>query len=181
MPTENERKYVLINEPNVVQEIAKRADRLLAIEQAWLENGLRIRKIFGPHYEEPIFKATFKQRVPKRLIEIETDIDERDYFDLLPLTKQVLQKTRYIIPMGSLKWEVDLFYDRKRSNLYFVMAEIELPEGVSNPPSIPNFISDNLLFEVPIDNTDFASKKLQDIEYAIGIYNQLFEEKFNGE
>ena len=181
MPTENERKFVLINEPNVVQEIAKRADRLLAIEQAWLSSGFRIRKIFGPHYEDPIYKATFKHRVPKRLIEIETEIDERDYFDLLPICDNVLQKTRYVIPMGALKREVDLFYDKKRSNLYFVMAEIELPEGIINPPTIPNFISDNLLFAVPEDNVEYTSRKLQDIEYAIGKYNKLFEEKFNGE
>ncbi len=181
MPTENERKYVLLNEPNVIQTIAKRSERILAIEQAWLDGGLRIRKIFGQHYPDPIYKATFKQRIPKRLIEIETDIDERDYFDLLPLCSIVLQKTRYVIPMGALNWEVDLFYDRKRSNRYFVMAEIELPEGVINPPSIPNFISDNLLYEVPVDNMEFTSKKLEDIEYAIELYNELFEEKFNGE
>ena len=185
MPTENERKYVLINEPPVVQEISKRADRLLAIEQAWLHHGkhwnFRIRKTFGPHYPDPIYNATFKQHVSKRLIEIETDIDERDYFDLLKQTDSILQKTRYVIPVGALKWEVDLFYDKKRSNLYFVMAEIELPEGTTNPPSIPDFISNNLLFEVPVDNTKFSSRKLQNIEHAIEMYNQLFEEKYNGQ
>ena len=29
MPTENERKFVLLNEPNVIQSIAKRADKIL--------------------------------------------------------------------------------------------------------------------------------------------------------
>lgn len=185
MPTENERKYVLINEPKVVHEIATKANRILAIEQAWLYHGknwtYRIRKIYGPHYPDPIYKATFKQKVQKRLIEIETDIDERDYYDLLNLSDTILHKTRYIIPVGALKWEVDLFYNEKRSNLYFVMAEVELPEGTKGPALIPSFISDNLLFEVPADNIEFSSRKLQNIEYAIGTYNQLFEEKYNGE
>ena len=162
MPTENERKYVLFNESNVVQEIAKKSDRILAIEQAWLHHGknwnYRIRKIFGPHYPDPIYKSTFKQQTSNRLIEIETDIDERDYFDLLKLSDSILHKTRYVIPIGSLKWEVDLFYDNKRSNLYFVMAEVELPEGIENPPYLPDFISDNLLFEVPIDNIECSNR-----------------------
>ena len=185
MPTENERKYVLLIEPNVQQLIAKKANRLLAIEQGWIHHGegwnIRVRKTFGPHYPDPRYQATFKQDVPSRLIEIETDIDERDYYDLLKLSDSVLQKTRYVIPVGVLKWEIDFFYDSKRSNLYFVMAEVELPEGILNPPSIPDFISDHLLFEVPSDNTKFSSRKLQNIEYAIGEkYNQLFEDKYDG-
>lgn len=185
MPTENERKFILINEPAVVYKISKKAQKLLAIEQAWIHNGndwnIRIRKIFGPSYPDPIYKATYKQQVPKRLIEIETEIDERDYQDLLLLSDSVLHKTRYIIPVGSLKWEIDLFYDKRRTNLYFVMAEIELPEGVERPTTIPDIISENLLFEVPIWNNEFSSIKLQNIEYAISRYNELLEENYNVE
>ena len=172
MPTENERKYILLNEPSVIHSIAKKAQKILAIEQAWLHNGkgwnLRIRKTFGPHFSEPKFYLTYKQNTDKRLIEIETEIEERDYYDLLKLSSNTtLQKTRYVIPVGVLKWEIDLFYDKKRTIPYFVMAEVELPEGTKTPKIIPNFVLDNLVLEVPIGNNQYSSRKLQDIEYAI--------------
>lgn len=183
MPTENERKYVLLNEPAVIDRVAKKAQKIYAIEQAWVQYGkgwnLRIRKKFGPILSEPKFYLTYKQNTNKRLIEIENEIEERDYYDLLKLTDSILQKTRYVIPIGALNWEVDLFFDSKRSNVYFVMAEIELPEGTHKPKAVPDFVLDNLLFEVPIDNNQFTSRKLQDIEYAVGLYNSIIEEKFN--
>jgi len=182
MPTENERKYVLYNDPAVIHEIAKKAQKLLAIEQAWPHNGpkwsVRIRKVSGPHFSNPQYFMTYKRKVSQRLIEIETVIEERDYYDILnssDTNKTILQKTRYIIPSGALKWEVDLFYNQKRTEIYFVMAEIELPEGVMAPVSVPDFIKTNLLFEVPYDNTSFTSRKLQDIEYASSSYNKLME------
>ena len=186
MPTENERKYVLINDPVIVYELSIKAQKILALEQAWLQNdpkenrwAVRIRKTFGAHYTDPEYTFTYKQHVEKRLIEIETVIEERDYYDLFRSVDIVLHKTRYVIPVGGFKWEIDLFYDRKRTNLYFIMAEIELPEGAKQPKDIPDFITENLLFEVPIGNKGFSSLELQNMDYATKLYNSLLEEKYS--
>lgn len=177
MPTENERKYVLLNEPIVLSDIARQSTRILSIEQAYIQNGngwtFRIRKTFGIHYDEPIYHATYKHKINGRVVEIETSIDERDYDDLHSQSIAMLNKTRYVIPAGSLKWEIDFFYDVKRSNVYFVLAEVELPEKVSNPPYIPDIIQQYLLFAVPEDNNKFSSAKLTDMNYAIQKYNEI--------
>ncbi len=177
MPTENERKYVLINEPVVLSDIARQAKRILSIEQAYIQSGekwnFRIRKTFGVHYDEPIYHATYKHKIDSRVVEIQTALDERDYDDLSSQAFIIFNKTRYVIPAGSLKWEIDFFYDIKRSNVYFVLAEIELPEKVSRPPYIPDIIREHLLFEVPEDNNKFSSVKLADMDYAIREYNIL--------
>ncbi len=177
MPTENERKFVLFNEPIVLSNIAQQATRILSIEQAYIQSGkkwnFRIRKTFGIHYDEPIYHATYKHKIGGRVVEIETALDERDYDDLFSQARTVLNKTRYVIPAGSLRWEIDFFYDVRRSNVYFVLAEVELPENVSKPPYIPSIIQDHLLFEVPEDDNNFSSVKLTDMEYAIEKYDLL--------
>ena len=179
MPTENERKYVLLNEPIVLSFIAKKAKRILSLEQAYIQSGkswnFRVRKTFGIHYPEPIFHATYKHKINDRVVEVQCGLDERDYLDLFSQSNCFVYKTRYVIPVGSLKWEIDFFYDFKRTACYFVLAEIELPERVARPPSIPDFISEYLIYEVPRDNDDFSSKKLSDMNYAISKYNKLME------
>ena len=181
MPTENERKYVLINAPFVLDEIAKQAKKILTIEQSYVQSGkgwnFRVRKTFGIHYADPIYHATYKHRIKGRVIEIQTKLDERDYYDLSNQTiSEIVYKTRYVIPVGSLKWEIDFFYEMKKTEPYFVLAEIELPENVSRPPSIPTFISDYLILAVPEDDNRFSSKKLANITYAVEQYNELIED-----
>ncbi len=177
MPTENERKYVLVNEPIVLSNIAQQAKRILSIEQAYIQSGdewnFRVRKTFGVHYDEPIYHATYKHKINERVVELQIALDERDYDDLLSQAFIVFNKTRYVIPAGSLKWEIDFFYDTRRSNVYFVLAEVELPERVSRPPHIPDIIQEHLLFEVPEDNNEFSSVKLADMNYAITKYDEL--------
>jgi len=180
MATENERKYVLFNEPYVLYQIATKANKILTIEQAYLHFNniwnIRIRKTFGVHYDTPIYHYTFKQKIKNRIIELEQSIDERDYNDLLTIAKQILYKTRYVIPVGIFNWEIDFFYDFKHTTPYFVMAEIELPEGTTNPPTIPDFIYNNLLYEVQKNNNDFSSLKLSQIDYALAKYDELIKE-----
>ena len=177
MPTENERKYVLYNTPVVLTDIANKAKKILSIEQAYIQSGkgwnLRIRKTFGIHYDEPVYHSTYKHQINGRVVEIQIGIDERDYDDLFSKAITMLNKTRYVIPVGALKWEIDFFYDSKRTVVYFVLAEIELPEGVASPHLIPEFINEHLLFEVPSDNNKYSSLKLSDMEYAIKRYNKL--------
>lgn len=181
MPTENELKYVLTNEPMVLQQIAKIAKKILSIEQAYIQSGsgwnFRIRKTFGVHYSEPIYHATYKHKINGRVVELQLMIDERDYFDLLSVASNILYKTRYVIPIGAFNWEVDFFYDYKHTAPYFVLAEIELPEKITKPPFIPSFIQENLLFAVPIDNNEYSSKKLSSIKYALKKYGELIRKE----
>lgn len=181
MPTENERKFVLINEPKVLDQIAKLAKKILSLEQAYIQFGddwnFRVRKTYGIHYPEPIYHATYKHRINGRVVELQSAVEERDYFDLFSVASCILYKTRYVIPAGALKWEVDFFYDYKHTSPYFVLAEIELPEKVSRPPTIPSFIQENLLFEVPADNNDYASVNLGSIEYALKKYGELIRKE----
>lgn len=181
MPTENELKYVLINEPSVLHQIAKQAKRILSLEQAYIQSGndwsFRVRKTYGVHHTNPVYHATYKHKINNRVIELQAAIEERDYFDLISVASSILYKTRYVIPVGSLYWEVDFFYDYKHTSPYFVLAEIELPEKVSRPPSIPLFIQENLLAARPVDNVEYSSEKLSSIEYALKKYGELIRKE----
>lgn len=152
---ENERKYVLSIETNE-NLIAEIAGKILKIEQGYLGNA-RIRKSVN-HKEK--YYITFKQNFRDKIIEIEDRISEEDYEELATEASSWTRKTRYYI--GG--WEVDFFkYNAKN---YFIMAEIELPDGVNEPYGIPSFITTNLTFVVPRNDSSFSSKKLSDPTYA---------------
>ena len=80
---------------------------------------------------------------------------------------------RHNIPYGQFTWEIDFFYEDENILPYFVMAEVELPENLSAPPYIPDFIKENLLYEVPVNDNRFYNVKLRDIEYTKKIYQEL--------
>lgn len=54
---------------------------------------------------------------------------------------KVLEKTRYVIPEGGLKWEVDEFGG---TNQGLRVAEIELPDGAEMPGMLPDFIGEEV-------------------------------------
>lgn len=69
-----------------------------------------------------------------------------------------LSKDRYIYEEDGLKWEIDFF--KNGEDLYFVMAEIELPEGHVRPTKIPSLLKQHLLYEVPLTDDRFSNRKL---------------------
>ena len=176
MPTENERKFVL----NVDSEDAILYSDIdltgYRIEQAYLpaeKGAIRIRSSeqMGKLSDTTERFFTFKCKVPDRLVEIETPIDERDFNSLWEELERYLFKYRYVTYHNSQKWEIDFFVHD--DIVYFAMAECELPEGQTEPAEIPDFIKDNLLYEVPIDNKGFSSKDLCDQKYAGDLLKRL--------
>jgi CYTH domain-containing protein len=171
MPTENEKKYVL--NLDTEQHFQKLAESKALILQGYLFSSkgtsLRLRKMKNKHY------LTLKSSVNGRVVEVENQIDERDFNDLWTQCMNKLEKIRYCVPdkVGQI-WEVDFFKDHKGVN-YFALAEFEMPEGQLAPKFIPKFIRENLLFEVPLTDCRFASKLLADIRYASDIYKLIKE------
>ena len=171
MPTENEIKYLLHNHPAVEAEIIQASKTYYDIDQGYLANGdgwnCRIRKMDEGKSSGPRYFYTYKNYANGRLIEIETEIDDRDYYDLFTSCKEVLQKRRFIIPFYGLTWEIDFYTDRtKNKEVYCILAEVELPEGTKLPHGIPTVIQKNLIQNNPVDPQVFGARKLADPKYA---------------
>ena len=197
MPIENERKYVLLRDSAVVDEIVATATYSDSIVQSYIQKGeewnLRIRetrpyyqddnqddRIFNPKYVD--HTLTYKHKIGGELVEIETDILSEDYEKLRRRALSRLNKIRYRVLHGFDTWEVDLFYIKFSDHLpYFILAEIELPVGQAAPESIPSIISKHLLYEVPLGNNEFSSAKLCYIQLAEEKYKELLEARAKNE
>jgi CYTH domain-containing protein len=174
IPTENELKFIL----NLASEssIKRMAEAKLLISQGYLLAGrgisLRFRKV--KNYKKISFYMTFKTTVNGggRTVEIEKKIGKRDFNDIWPFCLNKLDKIRYLIHNSDELWEIDYFKDYTNKT-YFAMAEIEMPESKAYPNSLPNFIKNNLLFEVPLSDSRFSSKLLGNPSYATNIYCEL--------
>ena len=195
MPTENERKYAL--DKDCEKKIALLNGKVERLNQGYLmlSKGqcVRVRSkepliAAEVHPIERLYRGTFlyvsdpdgkvkrefyyKQKTNSRLIEIEQEIDERDFDDLWQgcLTKCV--KERHTIDFGGIVWEIDFFKDSK-GETYFALAEIEMPEGQSEPEFVPKPISDNLLHFVSESDDRFSSKKLTCEIHARSLYESI--------
>lgn len=180
MAIENERKYILLpqNDLQFMMDMEMKGGNVFAITQAYLKGGARIRSKrnkfdTGHAYQDETGsvvsvppkmdqKFTYKQRVGDKLIEIETDISSDDYEALFSVSRDQIVKTRVEVDNNGEKWEIDFFYDTLNANLYLIMAEIEMPDGQDAPNSLPDFISDNLLYAVPRDDRRFDNSNLSD-------------------
>ena len=167
MPTENERKWVLTIESE--RKIKRRPDCVIHIRQGYLilSKGMSLRVREEQQNGKTRYKFCYKQKVNGRVIEIEKKIDKRDFDDLWKIALNKLDKIRYVIG----EWEVDYFYDH--DNIYFAMAEIEMPEGETEPKKIPKFINDNLLYAVPVGDDNYSSKRISCVKHAKKIYLEL--------
>lgn len=134
----------------------------------------RIRQVFQQGKKTKWY-LTFKQKVGDRVVEIETKIDKRDAKDLWGVCIGKLKKFRHFYDNNGVVWEVDFFY--KGHHLYFILAEVELPEGSSRPNELPNFLKDHMLYPVDLDDDRFSNKKLGDVEYATKIYQEIISQK----
>lgn len=122
---------------------------------------------------------TLKHKVGERVIEIEKKLDERDGTDLWSVCVGKLKKDRYVIEDKGITWEVDFF--KKGQHLYFVLAEVELPEGANRPKVVPEFLRDYILYEVPLTDDRFSNKRLGEVEFASNLYQQILNGDTNGE
>lgn len=169
MPTENERKYVL----RLNTELDKIKIKPLHVRQGYLmtSRGMTLRFRHVKRYSgENVYIMSFKCNTGKRTVEIENKrVSKRDFDDVWPFCMNKVYKVRNLTPEG---WEIDFFLDH-RSEVYLVMAEYEMPEGQEAPKEIPDYISENLIYEVPLTDFRFSSKLLSDVRYSKEIYNLL--------
>jgi CYTH domain-containing protein len=187
MPTENERKFVI--DLGCEEEIAGLASKKYLIAQGYMVTTkgitVRARKRFDyrskdkNHFQ---YYFTLKANAGGRCVEIEDRINERDFNDLWSICRNKLEKIRYVVThrrtrKPTLDWELDFFKDH-RNETYFALAEIELPEGKEAPDVIPDFVKNNLLFEVPLTDNRFGNKLLGDARYAANILQDIKSANF---
>jgi len=168
MPVENERKYVL--SPGF--DTGRLTDwQRVEIRQAYLDDGPRIRQIGAD------FIFTYKKWAPhaQELIEIETPISRDDFELLWPLRVQSVQKTRHIKVLGDEEWVVDTLRD-DAGDVYFVLAEVELPRFQAEPRAVVADIADFVIHAVAADDNRFTNKKLADRDYALALLAGLAAE-----
>lgn len=180
MPTEHEYKYVLSMDTDE-EYFKEHCEKHFVIQQGYLafSKGMTCRVRSSRQGLASVkWFLTFKQKVRNRVIEVEKRLDDRDGNDLWSVCVGRLKKDRYAIcdedaaDNGKFGvWEVDFF---KKGNLYFVLAEVELAEGSPRIAS-PDFIKDNLLYEVPLTDDRFSNKRLGDVEYATSIYQKIVQ------
>jgi len=199
MPTENELKFVLRIDDSIQYEAMEASYESLKIEQGYLKPAktkdklcVRVRKQLNREGVTRRFlhvkmngRGLSKDQV--RRIEIETEIDERDFADFWEKAKGKLVKVRYLIKSathnfhedheGNLwteKWEVD-FFKTGDNQTYFSVAEVEIPECEKEPLfEIPELIRKNTVFRVPLGDSRFSNSRLGDVGYATKLYQSLF-------
>lgn len=198
MPTENEKKFLLTLEcePKIKAHAELTGSMSWEISQGYLSTEattVRLRHVINKPLGELYYKKfrhpsyqnnerwwlTIKRFVNDRCVEIENPIEQRDFSDLWTVATDKLIKTRYkiydeTVSDGQNCWEIDFFRDQENS-LYFVMAEIELPEGMAMPDKIPDFIWENLIYTVPLNDHRFMNTHLGDREYAVNLYNECLK------
>ena len=168
MPIENERKYVL--QLNLCQ--SKFAGyKSYEIKQSYVLLGkrrsLRIREIYEKGCA-PQYLMTFKQNESSFNREIEVAISQEDYSAINETCKIKLYKKRYCYE----GWEIDFFLNEK-GEVYFVQAEIEMPEDMSAPAEIPPLISENLIYTVGRNDNRFSSRRLANPRHARKLLNKI--------
>lgn len=136
--------------------------------QATLNKGVRLR------VEGEKFVMTYKEMVNEELVEIEDTIDKDTFDALYAHCVDPIHKLRYQKTIGVDKWFADFLVDRtKHNSLYFVQAEVEMPEGVEKPSFIPPEIENKILFTVPRNDERFTNRNLSDVATTKALYQSL--------
>lgn len=182
MPTEHEFKYVI--SLDLMNDFSKGQLKDLCCEFRSIEQGiichgpgmyLRIRRCKFKEKDKTNWHMTFKLKDADRTIEIENPIDARDGQDLWSRCYWKLVKDRYVYEKDDIKWEIDFF--KHKNEIYFILAEAELPEDAPRPQKLPSFLRKNLIYEVPLTDDRFSNKRLGSVKYARKIYKQLLKER----
>ena len=170
MGIENERKILLDTRKSdqLWQDLKCRKSELVVqfmdITQGYLSGSARVRHVV-PHDPEPgspreyhIF--TYKTKVVGSVCEIETLIDPHDYHKLMLITKPVILKTRAKIVQGDLTWDIDFFKMPKSGSVYFLMAEVEMPEFQTDLPTMLDVLNPYMIRWVDVGDKRFNNKSL---------------------
>ena len=79
---------------------------------------------------------TYTRPVDGQIVEIETEISAVDFERLWSQRRETLQKLRYSWNDGPFHWDID-FFKTDGNRTYFIQAEVEMPEGQTEPPPLP--------------------------------------------
>ncbi len=176
MPTEHEYKYVisldlLAQYPE--EQLRVLCDRVVKIQQGYLAfaKGMSQRIRTAQEFGRDKWILTFKQKVAKRVVEIEKKLDDRDGNDLWEVALSKVKKDRHVFNHDGIAWELDLF--KFDNEVYFIMAEVELLEGAARPKMVLSLLRNFVVYEVPLTDDRFSSKRLADVNYAKQLYQQL--------
>jgi CYTH domain-containing protein len=165
MPIENERKFVLKDDAELEAGLAGKAGVTKSfLRQAYLDvSGMRIRSVEEGGAVRHVF--TYKRPIDGQVVEIETEISSIDFERLWSQRRETLQKVRYSWTDGPFHWDVD-FFKADDNRTYFTQAEVEMPEGQTEPPPLPPSLAGYLLATAPAGDPRFASKRLADRAHA---------------
>jgi len=141
MPIENERKFVLLDDGRLEQQLAHVPGVTKSfLRQAYLDvSGMRIRSLEADGRKRYVF--TYKREVDGQVVEIETEISPVDFERLWSQRRETLQKMRYSWTDGPFHWDVD-FFKADDNRTYFTQAEVEMPEDQTEPPPLPSGFSE---------------------------------------
>lgn len=161
---ENEIKYILDHKK--LEESKFTNWKKLEIRQGYID-GIRIRQMNDDYIFT--YKKWIKEDGKKLQIEIETPIDKITFDRLWKKVARSLTKTRYMKKVnykeGEVEWVVDFLKDKDK-NIYFTLAESEMPENMQKPPKIENKVAEHLLYEVEHGDKSFSNRKLSQKKYA---------------
>jgi len=172
MPIENERKFVLLDDGRLEQQLAHALGVTKSfLRQAYLDvSGMRIRSLEADGRKRYVF--TYKREVDGQVVEIETDINVEDFDRLWSQRRETLQKARYSWTDGRFHWDVD-FFKTAEGRTYFAQAEVEMPEDDRPPPPLPPLLAGHLLATAPAGDPRFTSKRLADQAHAERLLTEL--------
>ncbi len=172
MPIETEWKYVLDDPDGSLEAAVTAAHPVFDIEQAYLDDGARVRRVQKRAPDAPPrFVYTHKRKIAGVTVEIECKIDPRDYTLLRGACRRSLRKIRVVMVDGDQPFEIDFFKLGDRT--YFVLAEAEVAETVDRAPPLPPLLAERLLHTVAPDERGYSSRDLCDVTTARSILDDL--------
>lgn len=176
MPTENERKYILNDKCELT--VNELSTDQFNISQGYLiaTRGItvRVRKSIKKSNGAVQYVFALKVNTNGRCIEVEKNLDKRDFDDLWAIALNKLEKIRYVFKHGKNTWELDFFKDY-RGETYMAVAEVELPEDQMEPDTVPDVVKKNTIYKVGLTDTRFSNKLLGDARYAAELLNEILK------
>jgi len=177
MPIENEVKFILdpVNPEEFLNNLKKIENvHLFDVTQGYLTGHARIRRLVDHITEEHRHVFTYKTKVSGKTVEIETDITLNDYEKLWDVVQEKIVKTRVVFHDNDHHWDIDFFTNPKTGKYYLIMAECELPEFMTRPARIPDWINNVLLSEIgPLEDAKWKNKKLANPKKVAKQFNEL--------
>ncbi|PCI01378.1 MAG: hypothetical protein COB76_01600 [Alphaproteobacteria bacterium] len=150
-------------------------ERLKSIASPFINGRATVNKGVRLRDEDGTFLVTYKELVDGDLVEIESTIEKHDFDALYPSCKDHVKKWRWTKDIDADKWFVDYLIERERpgGQVYFIQAEVEMPEGLEKPSFIPPEIEKNILHHVARNDVRFNNRNLSNVNATKALYASL--------